>query len=165
MKTKITLSLIFSFLLALACGNLFSQTAPETGTTTIATEPCTMVGAANCKDILVVTGKILDAETKEPVKNAKINFDKFGDEVLQASLDEKGNYLLTLNKKAMGEPVRIVFKISGYKRYVVKSVDRKATQMHADIFLQPLGSDDKSDAKIKYTMRDDPFNTMVIKMQ
>jgi hypothetical protein len=166
MKTKTTLSLTLSFLLALVCGNLFSQSASETGTTTViaSKEPAT-ASCAKGKDILVITGKILDASTKQPVKYAKLNFDKFGEEVLQASLDDKGNYVLTLNKEAIGEPLRMVFKIAGYKRYVIKCVDKKATQMTADIYLEPSSSDDKSNANVKYVLSDDPYNTTVIKMQ
>ena len=113
----------------------------------------------------MVTGKIIDAVTKKPVGNAKINFDKFGEELLQASIDDNGNYALALNKKELGEPIRIVFKIAGYKRYALKNIDKTQTYLDADIFLQPMESDEKSNANIKYIMNDDPFNTMVIKMQ
>jgi len=44
-------------------------------------------------------------------------------------------------------------------------VDKAQTYLDADIFLQPTDSDEKSNANIKYIMSDDPFNTMVIKMQ
>jgi hypothetical protein len=166
MKTKTALSLTLSFFLAGVCGNLFAQHAePKVINQVNSVQATSDDGVAKCKDIIVITGKILDANTKLPIKNTKINFDKFGEEVLQASLDEQGNYLLTLNKKSLGNPVRIVFKIAGYKRYVIKSLDRKATKMSADIFLEPTGSDEKSDAKIKYVMSDSPFNTTVIKMQ
>ncbi len=166
MKTKIALSLTLSLLFAGLCGNLFAQGAqPKVINQINSVQPTATDDPAKCKDIIVITGKILDATTKQPIKNTKINFDKFGEEVLQASLDAQGNYLLTLNKKAMGNPVRIVFKIAGYKRFVIKSLDRKATQMTADIFLEPTDSDEKSDAKIHYVMNDSPFNTMVIKMQ
>ncbi|MCX6198501.1 MAG: hypothetical protein NTY88_04650 [Bacteroidetes bacterium] len=76
-----------------------------------------------------------------------------------------GNYAIALNKKELGEPVRVIFKVAGYKRYVVKNIDKQATYLDADIFLQPMESDEKSNANIKYIMGDDPFNTMVIKMQ
>lgn len=165
MKTTITLSLAFGLLLGLACGNLSAQKVQPTVINQVnSVEPTNEDASAN-QDILVISGKILDAKTKAPVKYAKINFNSFGEEVLQASLDDKGNYLLTLNKKALGSPVRVVFKIDGYKRYVVKSLDKKAKQMTADIFLEPTSSDEKSNAKIKYVMNDSPFNTMVIKMQ
>ena len=48
---------------------------------------------------------------------------------------------------------------------MVKNIDKNATYLDADIFLQPMESDEKSNASIKYIMNDDPFNTMVIKMQ
>ena len=128
---------------------------PQAVTNTAVTNP----------DVLVLTGKIVDATTQKPVTNAKINFDKFGDEVLQASIDDKGNYALALNKKEMGEPVRVIFKVNGYKKYVVKNLDKDATYVDADIFLQPMETEAKSDAKITYKMDDNPFNPLVIRLQ
>jgi hypothetical protein len=166
MKTLIALSFAFSLMLFLSFNNLTAQNAQTTvqNPTANSSAPACK-GASKNPDILIVTGKILDAETKEPIKNAKINFDKFGEELLQATLDEKGNYALALNKREIGSPVRIVFKINGYKRYIIKSVDKTKTNLDADIYLEPMDSDAKSNAKIKYVMSDDPYNTMVIKMQ
>lgn len=166
MKTKTILTLCASFLLALVCGNLSAQNTSTSGKTNLTAGPQAVTNhAITNPDVLVITGKIMDAETKQPIANAKINFDKFGEELLQASIDDKGNYALALNKKELGEPVRVIFKVQGYKRYVIKSVDKSQTYLDADIFLQPTESEAKSNANIKYIMNDDPFNTMVIKMQ
>ena len=70
-----------------------------------------------------------------------------------------------MNKKELGEPIRVIFKINGYKKYMIKSIDKTRSYVDADIFLQPMESDEKSSANVKYIMSDDPFNTMVIKMQ
>jgi hypothetical protein len=166
MKTKTILTLSVGFLLSLVCGNLSAQNTLTAGKTnlTAGTQAVTNHAITN-PDVLVITGKIIDAVTRKPIDNAKINFDKFGDELLQASIDEKGNYALALNKKELGEPIRMIFKIAGYKRYVIKSIDKSQTYVDADIYLQPMESDEKSDATVKYIMSDDPFNTMVIKMQ
>ena len=166
MKIKSTLTLGVGFLLALVCGNLFAQSTLTAGKTnlTSGTQEVTNHATTN-PDILVVTGRMIDASTKLPIPNAKINADAFGDEMLKASIDEKGNYAIALNKKELGEPVRVIFKIAGYKRYVIKGVDKKKTFIDADIYLQPMDSDEKSNATIKYILSDDPFNTMVIKMQ
>jgi len=166
MKTKTILTLSVGFLLSLVCGNLSAQNTLTAGQTNLTAGPQAVTNhAVTNPDVLVVTGKIIDAVTRKPIGNAKINFDKFGEELLQASIDEKGNYALALNKKELGEPVRVIFKIAGYKRYVIKSVDKTQTYLDADIFLQPVDSDEKSNANVKYIMNDDPFNTMVIKMQ
>ena len=166
MKTKTILALSAGFLLSLVCGNLSAQNTLTAGQTNLTAGPQAVTNhAVTNPDVLVVTGKIIDAVTRKPIGNAKINFDKFGEELLQASIDEKGNYALALNKKELGEPVRVIFKIAGYKRYVIKSVDKTQTYLDADIFLQPVDSDEKSNANVKYIMNDDPFNTMVIKMQ
>ncbi len=166
MKTKTILTLSVGFLLSLVCGNLSAQNTLTAGKTSLTAGPQAVTNhAITNPDVLVVTGKIIDAVTKKPIGNAKINFDKFGEELLQASIDDKGNYALALNKKELGEPIRVIFKIAGYKRYVIKSFDKKETYVDADIFLQPMESDEKSSANVKYIMNDDPFNTMVIKMQ
>jgi len=166
MKTKTILTLSVGFLLALVCGNISAQNTSTAGKTNLTAGPQAVTNhAITNPDVLVVTGKIIDAVTKQPISNAKINFDKFGEELLQASIDDKGNYALALNKKELGEPIRIVFKVAGYKKYAVKNIDKLQTYLDADIFLQPMESDEKSNANVKYIMNDDPFNTMVIKMQ
>ena len=166
MKTKTVLTLVVGFVLALACGNLSAQNTLTNGKTVQINDAQAVANhAITNPDVLVVTGKIIDASTNEPITNAKINFDKFGDELLKASIDNKGNYAIALNKKELGEPVRVTFKIAGYKRFTIKSVDKWQTYMDADIFLQPMESEEKSNANIKYVLSDDPFNTMVIKMQ
>ena len=166
MKTP-TLSILgMGFLLALVCGNLSAQNTSSAGNSSLSVGPQAVTNhAVNNPDVLVVTGKIVDASTGKPVSNAKINFGKFGEELLQASIDDKGNYALAMNKQELGEPVRVIFKIAGYKRFVIKNIDKAQTYVDADIFLQPMESDEKSDANVRYIMNDDPFNTMVIKMQ
>lgn len=166
MKTKTILTLSVGFLLSLVCGNLSAQNTLTAGKTNLTAGPQAVTNhAITNPDVLVITGKIVDAVTKLPIANAKINFDKFGEELLQASIDDKGNYALALNKKELGEPIRMIFKIQGYKRYVIKSVDKNQTYVDADIYLQPVESDETSTGNVNYIMNDDPFNTMVIKMQ
>jgi len=161
MKTKNYLILGVGFLLALVCGNLSAQNTQTTGENNSITASTSL--AAN-QDVLVMTGRIIDAESKEPIKNAKINFDKFGEELLHASIDDNGNYSIVLNKKELGEPIRVIFKIAGYKRFVVKSVKKSVTHLTADLFLEPEETATKSNASIRFT-DDSPFNTTVIKMQ
>jgi hypothetical protein len=166
MKTLFAFALIINLMLFASLNTLVAQSSQTIGgdnSSNFGQSPKNEV--VKNPDILIVTGKILDGETKEPIKDAKINFDKFGEELLQATLDGKGNYALALNKKEIGQPIRIVFKINGYKRYVIKSVDKNKNYLDADIYLEPTESSAKSNAKIKYVMSDDPYNTMVIKMQ
>ncbi|MCS6934438.1 MAG: hypothetical protein NZM35_04710 [Chitinophagales bacterium] len=116
-------------------------------------------------NVLIVTGKIIDAATGKPVSNARINLEKFGDELINASVDNQGNYALALNKDELGEPIRIVFKIDGYKRYVVKNIDKTVRYVDADIYLQPAESAERSTAKVRFELNPDPFNPLVIKLQ
>lgn len=166
MKTKLAFSLSLGFLLALVCGNLNAQNTQQTGDSVTAATPQAVINNAVNRDILVVTGRIFDATTNQPITNAKLNFDKFGDELLQASVNEAGHYAIALDKKELGEPIRIVFKVAGYKRYVVKNVSKgKSNYVDVDVYLEPMESMDKSTAKIKYEMNSDPFNPLVIKME
>jgi hypothetical protein len=164
MKTKINLILGVGFLLALVCGNLSAQNTQTTGENNLTTASTAAPKLSANQDVLVMTGRIIDAESKEPIKNAKINFDKFGEELMHASIDDNGNYSIVLNKKELGEPIRVIFKIAGYKRFVVKSVKKSVTHLTADLFLEPEETAAKSNASIKFT-DDSPFNTTVIKMQ
>lgn len=166
MKTKLHLVLGMGFLLALVSLSVRAQNTSTTGETSLTAGPQAVINhTVTNPDVLVVTGKIVDALTSKPISNAKINFEKFGDELLQASIDEKGNYAIALNKKELGEPVRVIFKINGYKKYVVKNLDKTVNYIDVDIFLQPTDSDDKSAANVRYIMNDDPFNKLVIQMQ
>jgi len=165
MKTKNNLILGLSLLLALVCGNLSAQNTQTTGEKTLTTAlPAVNITATN-QDVLVMTGRIIDAESKEPIKNARINFNKFGEELLHASIDDDGNYSIVLNKKELGEPIRVIFKISGYKKFVVKGVRKSVNHVSADLFLEPEETANKSNANVKFVMDDSPFNTTVIKLQ
>ncbi|MBS1612119.1 MAG: hypothetical protein JST49_04810 [Bacteroidetes bacterium] len=165
MTTKTMITLGLGFLLALACGNLSAQTS-STGSSSSSTEAQAIVNSAVTNpDVMVVTGRIIDASTKKPIANAKLSFEKFGAEVLKAQIDDKGNYALALNKKEMALPIRVVFKVAGYKRYVAKAIDKESTYVDIDVFMQPLESEEKSEAEVTYQMNDSPFNPLVIKMQ
>jgi len=165
MKTKSHLLLALSTMLCLMCGNLSAQNPSALGQTP-ATAPVAVVNTAPAnQDVLVMTGRIIDNDSKQPIKNARINFDRFGEELLHASIDDNGNYSIVLNKKELGEPIRVIFKIAGYKKFVVKSVKKSVTHLTADLFLEPEESEGKSSGTVQYKMDDSPFNTTVIKMQ
>ncbi|MCW5907955.1 MAG: hypothetical protein KIS94_08865 [Chitinophagales bacterium] len=166
MKAKTILTLSLGLILAFVCGNLGAQTAPAGTETSLTAGPQSVANnVVTNPNVLVVTGKIIDAQTRKPIPNAKINFDKFGEELLQASIDDKGNYALALNKKELGEPIRVIFRVAGYKRFVVKSLDKSASYVDVDVYLQPMESEEKSNGKVTYKMDDNPFNPLVIKMQ
>ncbi len=165
MKTKTNLILGLTTLLAVLCGNLSAQNATSLGQASVKAPVATVNNAPANQDVLVVTGRIIDNDTKQPIKNARINFNKFGEELLHASIDDNGNYSIVLNKKELGEPIRVIFKIAGYKRFVVKSVSKSISNLTADLFLEPEESDNKSSGTVQFKMDDSPFNTTVIKMQ
>ena len=117
----------------------------------------------NHPDLMVITGKIVDAENYQPITDAKINFDRFGDELVSAAIDKEGNYALAISKKEVGEQVRIIFKIEGYQKYIAKAVKTSAAVVDLDLYLRADESNDASTARVKYALSDDPFNTLVIK--
>jgi hypothetical protein len=117
----------------------------------------------NHPNLMIITGRIIDAETKLPITDAKINFDKFGDELVNASIDKDGNYALAINKNEVGDQIRVIFKIEGYQRYIAKAVKCDKPFVDVDLNLWPDGSKESSNANIKYTMNDDSFNTLVVK--
>lgn len=119
--------------------------------------------AANHPDMMVITGKIVDAETYNTITDAKINFDKFGDELVSAAIDKEGNYAIALNKKEIGEQVRVIFKIEGYQKFIAKSIRTSSPMVGLDLYLKTDESRNTSTATMKYVLNDDPFNTLVIK--
>lgn len=117
------------------------------------------------ENVLIISGKILDATTMQPVGKAKINLDKFGDELVQASIDNDGRYAIALRKDELGEPMRITFKIPGYKRYVVKNIDKRQSFADVNVLLEPEDSKQKSTGNVVYKMSSDPFNPLVLRFE
>lgn len=166
MKAVKLLAIVLALASGPLCGNLFAQSVETAHAKTTAGGPQAVTNhAVTNPDVLVITGKIYDATTMAAVKNAKINFDGFGEELIQASIDDNGNYALALNKNELGDAVRIIFKIGGYKRFVAKGIDKKQTFVDVDVYLQPMSAEEKSDGNVTYKMNDDPFNPLVIQMQ
>ena len=159
MRTFIALFLAFS----LAAGQLAAQSSDTKTTKLLSTTQAVMNSMVKNPDIMIITGRIVDADTRLPITDAKINFDKFGDELVNAAIDKDGNYALALNKTEIGDPVRIIFKIEGYQRYIAKAVRKTKSVVDLDLYLSPDHSHDASSARVSYSLSDDPFNTLVIK--
>ena len=154
---------LFFTALALAAGQLSAQSSQAKQTRLLSSTQAVMNSVVNHPDLMVITGRIMDAETKLPITDAKINFDKFGDELVNASIDKDGNYALAINKKEVGDQIRVIFKIEGYQRYIAKAVKCDKPIVDLDLNLSPDDSKQSSNAIIKYTLSDDPYNTLVIK--
>lgn len=119
--------------------------------------------AVNHPDMMVISGKIVDAESYQTISDAKINFDKFGDELVCAAIDKDGNYALALNKKEMGEQIRVTFKIEGYQKFVAKCIRTNSPLVGLDLYLKADDTKAASAAQVKYVLNDDPYNMLVIK--
>ena len=154
--------LLLVSLFTVAAGALLAQGNP-TERKLLPSTQAVLNAMVNTPNVLVVTGKIMDAETNQPITDAKINFDKFGDELLQAAIDKNGNYALAINRKEIGDPVSIIFKVEGYNKYAARNINKNAAVVDLDLQLQPDGSKEASAAHIKYQLSSDPFNTLVIK--
>ena len=159
MRTFITLLLTMS----LAAGQLLAQAETPKNTKLLSTTQAVMNSMVKNPNLMIITGKIVDAETRLPITDAKINFDKFGDELVNAAIDKEGNYALALNKAEIGDPVRIIFKIEGYQRYIAKAVRKTKPVVDLDLYLSPDHCSQTSSARVTYSLSDDPFNTLVIK--
>ncbi len=122
-----------------------------------------MNSVVNHPDLMVITGRIIDAETRLPITDAKINFDKFGDELVNAAIDKEGNYALAINKNEIGDQIKVIFKIEGYQRYIAKAIKCNKPIVDVDLSLWPDDNKQPSTANVKYTLSDDPFNMLVIK--
>ncbi|MBS1625916.1 MAG: hypothetical protein JST83_17985 [Bacteroidetes bacterium] len=144
----------------LVATNLQAQTCSDKAKLLPSTQ-AVLNAAINHPEVMVISGKLVDAETYQTIKDAKINFDKFGDELVAASLDQDGNYAVALNKGAMGESVRVIFKIDGYQKYIAKSIKTNTALVGLDLYLK--ADEAKEVADVKYALSDDPFNKLVIK--
>lgn len=122
-------------------------------------------GASVDPNIIIISGKILDATTMQPVGKAKINLDKFGDELQRASIDRDGRYAIALRKDELGEPMRITFKIPGYKKFVAKNIDKRQSFADINVLLEPEDSKEKSTGNVVYKMSSDPFNPLVLRFE
>jgi hypothetical protein len=155
---------LFLSVLTLTLGQVSAQAGSHGMTTKLLpSTQAVMNSVVNDPDLMVITGRIRDAETQLPITDAKINFDKFGDELVNAAIDKDGNYALAINKKEVGEQIRVIFKIEGYQRYTAKAVRCDKPFVDLDLSLWPEDSKQTSTANMKYTLSDDPFNTLVIK--
>lgn len=153
---------LFLVIVALFSGSVFAQNRAEK----ISAEDHLHCNTSQVlKSELIVRGKIMDAETGKPIGNARLNYDLFDKELMHGAVDEKGNYTLVLKKDELGAPVRLIFKVKGYKKFVARRINKHAGQVNVDVYLKPLESSEHSAADIRYIMSDDPYNTLVIRMQ
>lgn len=114
-------------------------------------------------NVLIISGKILNANTQQAIGKTRINLDKFGDELLQASVDMDGNYAIALKKNELGEPIRITFKVPGYKKFVVKNISKNQSFVDVNILLEPETLTNKSTNEVQFQNNNDPFNPMVLR--
>ena len=159
MKKLILILVTFGLLI----GPNTTQAAKAMSAKLLPTTQAVINSVVNNPDLMVITGRIVDAENYQPITDAKINFDKFGDELVSAAIDKDGNYALALSKKEVGEQVRIIFKIDGYQKYIARAVRTNSPVVDLDLYLRADDSKDVSTARVKYALSDDPFNTLVIK--
>lgn len=149
--------------LGLMAGQVSAQSCAVGKSKLLPSTQAVINSAANHPDMMVISGRIVDAETYQAITDAKINFDRFGDELVNAAIDKDGNYALALNKKEMGEQIRVIFKIDGYQKFIAKSIRTSSPMVGLDLYLKADESKESSTATVKYVLNDDPFNTLVIK--
>lgn len=112
-------------------------------------------------NVIVISGKLIDASNSKPITNAKINFDKVGSGVVNAAVDKDGNYALAINKDLIKNHATLSFKIDGYNDLKINRVNVKRELQQMDVRLLPIESHESPN--VKYVLSDDPYNTLVIK--
>jgi len=112
-------------------------------------------------NVVVVSGKLIDASNSKPITNAKINFDKVGTGVVNAAVDKDGNYAVAINKDLVKNHASLSFKIDGYNDLKINRINVKRDLQQMDIRLLPVETHETPN--VKYVLSDDPYNTLVIK--
>ena len=152
-------SLIFRMLLVVFAGTTLFANA-QTINESLVSAQSHLQDATNK---MVITGKLINADNKQPITNAKINYDSFGDEICYAAIDKDGNYTLVLDKAKSGKVLRILFQIKGFNQYTLKTLKNDAQQLALDLMLTPEGSKDKSIGDARYLIDADESGKLTIK--
>jgi hypothetical protein len=152
-KSLFTLTLVTLVLALQAQSGISQKQAPATQAvlTALITNP----------NVVVISGKLIDASNSKPITNAKINFEKVGTGVVNAAVDKDGNYAIAINKDVIGNHTSLSFKIDGYNDLKVKHVNVKRELQQMDVRLLPV--EKYETPNVKYVLSDDPYNTLVIK--
>jgi hypothetical protein len=117
--------------------------------------------AVSNPNAIVISGKLIDAATSQPIRNAKLKFAKANEVVLNAAIDEKGNYAIALDKSAFGKSANVMLKIAGYEDFKLRKISKINDLHQVDMRLKP---DEKNHpTAVRYQLNDDPYNTLVIK--
>ncbi len=158
MKTLRTALLSFCLLGGLFGQNLMAQSQSDI-TNLLPSTQAVMNAVVSNPNLVIVTGRIVDALTNLPITDAKINFSKFGTELVNAAIDKNGNYALALDKTKLGDQIKLLFNVEGYDNFVAKALSKVAPIVDVDLRLTPSSNN----TTYKYTLSDDPFNKLVIK--
>lgn len=112
-------------------------------------------------DVIIVTGRLVDMASSAPIANAKLNIAKLGEGIINAAVDEKGNYALAIDKNKIDAKSKLVFMVNGYESSTPKRIRKDVAFVDMDVRLTP----DESNQPMlgRYVMNDEPFSPLVIK--
>ena len=112
-------------------------------------------------DVIIITGRLIDVASSNPIANAKLNVAQLGEGIINAAVDEKGNYALAIDKSKVDAKSKLVFKVNGYDASAPKRIRKDIAFVDMDVRLTP----DESSQPLsgKYVMNDEPFSPLVIK--
>lgn len=106
-------------------------------------------------DLFVIRGTIQDAYSQRAIGNDQIGFNDFGPEILMADLDDRGNFVMVFDRTKVSFPMRMKFKIDGYKKFVARGIDPDENEAWLDIDLEPVDrtapADERSWVSTAYT--------------
>lgn len=115
----------------------------------------------NRNDVIILTGRLIDVVNYSPIVNAKLNLSEMGAGIINAAVDENGNYALALDKNVVNASSRIEFKVNGYETVSKKLRKKSADYIDMDVRLQP--DESQQPVVVRYSMGNDPFSPLVMK--
>jgi hypothetical protein len=92
----------------------------------------------NTQDVLILKGKLVEAETLKPIQQSIVNLDLEESGMLLFDMDEKGNYLMVFNKEHLSFPFKMSFNFEGYEDFEAKKITAKDDFVKMDIELEPI---------------------------
>lgn len=92
----------------------------------------------NTQDVLILKGKLIDAESLNPIQQSVINLDVEKSGMLLFDMDENGNYLMVFNKENLSFPFKLSFDFEGYENFEAKKITYKEDFVKMDIELTPM---------------------------
>lgn len=120
----------------------------------------------NTQDVLILKGKLVEAETLKSIQQSIVNLDLKESGMLLFDMDENGNYLMVFNKEQLSFPFKMSFNFEGHENFEAKKITAKDDFVKMDIELEPIKEQRmvNTQAKMKKWESNAVVSTIVVKM-